>query len=682
MASQDFSFSVGNPSSDALIQKQYPAVELNGTETPLGAYTETREVNGAVWRVINATWNNATNAGFQQIDPTKASSALIFNPTGVLQSATAAAGAASPIAWSIATIGGFPLPIPIADGGTGLAAVGPNGYVLESNGTGLFFAAIPTSATSPFFNVMSAPFNATGLGYPNDDYPAVQAAINAAAAAGAGQVYFPVPPVAYYLSQALTVPYVLGDVYGVTPYQPPIRLFGVGPARNGINTLVPGAKLIQQGSVIDCRASTGVASFVDTRGNGFLEIDHLTIMNGGTANVPFIQFTNTNVYYHHLGFIGNKNNFGTTCLQDAVIWGGAGYFFSASITASGSTVTSTTPIFTAAMAASHGYTIAIPGAGVAGATLISAITGFNSATSVTIAGSATATVNNVASTLGGFFTADPNGLFQGYGSHGHDNIYSRIRHIAIFNSGCNGPVLGPNEGTCDDCGCSDSDAAPIIINANITGTSGSSQGYVLGGIYEVTNYTYIVSCRADATNWVFINMGGYDNPTLAGQVYFADTSSSNNAVYGGIGGAGTPPLAGPGAGSNRSDYSGVSQKSQVPGGITLGNNGVLQSVQLLVAPGITASSALILTATGGNPIEMKGSTGQPGIVNVYDSTGTTIVTQLNGSQKGVIRIPGGATGARPNGPASGAGAQWYDTTLGIPIWWNGSNWTNAAGTTV
>ena len=528
------------------------------------------------------------------------------------------------------------IPVPIDEGGTALTAVGPNGYVLTSTGSGLSYQPIPSSATSPFFNVMSFPFNATGLGYPNDDYPAIQAAINAAAAIGGGQVYFPIPPVAYYLSQVLTVPYVLGDVHGVTPYQPPIRLFGVGPARNGINTLVKGVKLIPQGSIIDCRANTGVASFVDTRGNGYLEIDHLTITNGGTANIPFIQFTNTNVYYHHLGFIGNQNNSGTACVQDAVIWGGAGYIFSGSITAMGSTVTSTTPIFTAAMAASNGYTVAIPGAGAAGATLIGAINGFNSATSVTITATATNTVNNVTSTAGGFFTADPNGLFQGYGSHGHDNIYSRIRHIAIFNSGCNGPVLGPNEGTCDDCGCSDSDAAPIVINANITGTSGASQGFILGGIYEVTNYTYIVSCRADATNWVFINMGGYDNPTLAGQVYFADTTCANNAVYGGIGGASTPPLAGPGAGSNRSDYSGVSQKSQIPGGISLGNNGVLQSVQYILAPGMTASSAMVLQSAGGNPIEFRGGAGQPGDTWWYDTDNATVVIKVTNNGNGGI----------------------------------------------
>ena len=28
------------------------------------------------------------------------------------------------------------------------------------------------------------------------------------------------------------------------------------------------------------------------------------------------------------------------------------------------------------------------------------------------------------------------------------------------------------------------------------------------------------------------------------------------------------------------------------------------------------------------------------------------------------------------------GQQFFDTTLGYPIWWNGKNWVNASGTTV
>lgn len=40
----------------------------------------------------------------------------------------------------------------------------------------------------------------------------------------------------------------------------------------------------------------------------------------------------------------------------------------------------------------------------------------------------------------------------------------------------------------------------------------------------------------------------------------------------------------------------------------------------------------------------------------------------------------GATTARPASPTKGQ--FFYDETLGKPIWWNGSVWKDAAGTTV
>ena len=100
-------------------------------------------------------------------------------------------------------------------------------------------------------------YGAVGNGIAND-HDAIQAAVDAAAAAGGGQVYFPIPAVAYYISGPITIPYVIGGAYGSNPYQPPIRLFGVGPARKGVNTLVPSAtELISLGSVIDCRNTGG-----------------------------------------------------------------------------------------------------------------------------------------------------------------------------------------------------------------------------------------------------------------------------------------------------------------------------------------------------------------------------------------------------------------------------------------
>lgn len=41
----------------------------------------------------------------------------------------------------------------------------------------------------------------------------------------------------------------------------------------------------------------------------------------------------------------------------------------------------------------------------------------------------------------------------------------------------------------------------------------------------------------------------------------------------------------------------------------------------------------------------------------------------------------GTTGARP-GTGLYIGRVYFDTTLGIPVWWDGANWVNATGATV
>lgn len=44
-----------------------------------------------------------------------------------------------------------------------------------------------------------------------------------------------------------------------------------------------------------------------------------------------------------------------------------------------------------------------------------------------------------------------------------------------------------------------------------------------------------------------------------------------------------------------------------------------------------------------------------------------------------IVIPNGATGARPSSPVRGQ--VYFDSTLGKPVWYSGSNWVDATGTT-
>jgi hypothetical protein len=44
---------------------------------------------------------------------------------------------------------------------------------------------------------------------------------------------------------------------------------------------------------------------------------------------------------------------------------------------------------------------------------------------------------------------------------------------------------------------------------------------------------------------------------------------------------------------------------------------------------------------------------------------------------GVIATGSGPTGSRPT--TATVGAMTYDTTLGLPLWWSGANWKDAAG---
>jgi len=49
---------------------------------------------------------------------------------------------------------------------------------------------------------------------------------------------------------------------------------------------------------------------------------------------------------------------------------------------------------------------------------------------------------------------------------------------------------------------------------------------------------------------------------------------------------------------------------------------------------------------------------------------------------GTLASGSGPTTGRPSASAAGVAAMWFDTTLGIPVWSDGSAWVNATGTPV
>lgn len=81
-------------SATQFLSANYPGTAFidNSTLIPpaLASYDEVRNIGGALWFVINATWNPQTLA-WLQVDPSKPSEATVYNTTGGLSFFTAAA---------------------------------------------------------------------------------------------------------------------------------------------------------------------------------------------------------------------------------------------------------------------------------------------------------------------------------------------------------------------------------------------------------------------------------------------------------------------------------------------------------------------------------------------------------------------------------------------------------------
>lgn len=72
--------------------------------------------------------------------------------------------------------------------------------------------------------------------------------------------------------------------------------------------------------------------------------------------------------------------------------------------------------------------------------------------------------------------------------------------------------------------------------------------------------------------------------------------------------------------------------------------------------------------------------GIPG--RIFIATDTGEVSRDNGTTWDQITVLtlSGTTGSRPT--VTGIAYPYFDTTLNKPIWWNGTNWVDATGTTV
>ncbi len=165
---------------------------------------------------------------------------------------------------------------------------------------------------SGVINILDYPVYGDGI---HEDSTAFKLAIRALYNQGGGALLCPkdATHATYKISCALKLPHDTNN----PAFQPTIRIystsnnFGVPASNGGYGN--------EGGATLDLRYS-GAYGKIQTFGKGGLELDHITLKNGGSDNTPFLYTTMTTLKVHHVNFIGVGSD--TACTTDPIIFGG------------------------------------------------------------------------------------------------------------------------------------------------------------------------------------------------------------------------------------------------------------------------------------------------------------------------------------------------------------------------
>jgi hypothetical protein len=457
------------------------------------------------------------------------------------------------------------------------------------------------------------------------------------------------PAKKYRMDSALTMPDDGTGISGLAitgaPKGVPIRIDGGGMFADGINAGVSRTG----GAVLDLRYNGGGPGKIDTRYNGFLEITGCTITNLGAADTkPILYGTNTVVWVHHNAFLGHTSKSGTACNQDALVFGGVD--------------TKTV------------------GPGV-------------------------------------------NEIFAGYGSVVEQNFFDRLRRIVWGRASFNSNMIRDNL-VGKNCGATTSESAITLDGGTVGAVYIQSGNKVDGNTFEIGGYVRPIRVRNSNRNQ-FIGNGYYDyqaglayvytfegtaNQTADTQIidayYEATILTANKLVdtSGATGGSCAPLLIYGRLVRNAILDSGTDAISPVtiqptaaqagetstvfwalrsaaestnPGGtiLQLQNSGTLKIPRDGTAIYLGAGDRF---AIGSDASLVRTNAGN---IDVYSGP-TAADADAFRIMRGVFRNRALATASRPSASAVGAGGQYYDTTLNKPVYSDGTNWRDAAGTIV
>lgn len=231
--------------------------------------------------------------------------------------------------------------------------------------------------------------------------------------------------------------------------------------------------------------------------------------------------------------------------------------------------------------------------------------------------------------------------------------------------------------------------APFLADDTTAVTTGMpTQNF---GIAVDANYSASVNGLAIIGNYILDNR---DIPYTNSPVYWG--SAANVAAFGNASLGSRLQLV-EAAQTFNSGVKTFAALIQAAGGIRVGTSNASGSVTHRVTGGPGSSRELRLDtndvtrwmlranataetgATAGSDLELR----------AYDDAGTFLVNALS-VRRSDGRVAFGApaaaknstTASRPTATAAGAGANYFDTTLNKPVWSDGSNWRDAAGTVV
>jgi hypothetical protein len=486
-------------------------------------------------------------------------------------------------------------------------------------------AAIKTASQgSLVFDVKAAPYHATGDGT-TDDSAAVIAAIQSAYDAGGGVVYF--PPGVYRIDSQLAIP---NTGTGATFQQPPITLRGVGTRWSG--DLISGS-IASGASVLDLRFSGDNAKIL-TMGIGTLRLERIALVDNGTSTTPFVMTTATTIVTDDVFVRGNLTKQGSngTCDQDAFVLGGTDAFSAAA----------------------------------------------NTSTSA----------------------------FRGWGTVIQNCKFSRIRRGIYGRAACNAVVIMNNTwdtlcGGGEDFGAIEFNKFGDVADGNV----------LIGNLLEVKNYVNGIRLVDSRFNAGFGNSCFDPGPQFTHPVRLVGTASGNSFLgffgpdtvqwsiqstnsgrargawtFGGVGESSTaapitvrPTGWNPAGPTNRMIEVSRSEIESTDAAAVVFTVNYDGSVTTTGRGSASPTWQISKSGSGNLTIDHQSIVRSTGDLLLYPGNTTSSKTRI---MRGVFVLNTFATSGRPSASAASAGAVYYDTTLSMPVYSDGTNWRDAMGNIV